>query len=68
MAAHLEGSEVKRKRIMKARAKEITGSYTVEGWRCKQCDIFYAKKDLSDGLCWYCISRPSINKRNDLSR
>ena len=48
---------------MKARAKEITGSYTVEGWRCKYCSRFYDKEEIVKGVCKYCI-----RVHNDLSR
>ena len=47
---------------------KIIYNHTVEGWKCKECDIFYDKKELKDGLCWYCTSMTSINKREELSR
>ena len=47
---------------------KIIYNHTVEGWRCKQCDIFYAKEELTKGVCSYCRAVTAMNKRNDLSR
>ena len=46
--------------------KKIAGKYTVEGWRCKQCNIFYAKEELTKGVCKYCRAVTAMNKRNEL--
>ena len=37
-------------------------NHTVEGWRCKECGIFYAKKELKDRVCWYCTEVVEANK------
>ena len=47
---------------------KIIYNHTVEGWRCKECDIFYAKKELRDGICWYCTEAIEANKGEELSR
>ena len=47
---------------------KIIYNHTVEGWRCKQCDIFYTKEELIKGVCGYCRAVTAMNKRYDLSR
>ena len=47
--------------------KKIAGKYTVEGWRCKECDRFYGKEEIVKGVCKYCKKlSAAMNKRNEV--
>ena len=42
--------------------KNVKMDNVVKIWKCKECGIFYVRKELRDGVCWYCTEVIEANK------